>query len=286
MLATKNINFKSRTLLTGEMLETIYKFPKEILKFHYADFGDGIISGLDFQKNGDEIFLTEGIVKLGEKFFISETGKINLSELFREFRENRTQKGRELYSFALCLLPNENKKNVEFERLEIKIIPKKTFSDNKNAVLFLGTFNEEGFDLYLPECQTDSKKFYEEFTDERNNFSILEIPYSRLGGTTFHPYIFAAIKKILQHKTKKTSADFIFLMQIEQDGVTSLEVIKTYIEANSEKKIADMSTRKEILKNLAVALKAVPKLKEYFTTESDDEENINSDGLIKSQLIY
>lgn len=263
MLATKSINFKSRTVLTGEMLETIYKFPKEILKFHYADFGDGIISGLDFQKNGDEIYLTEGIVKLGEKFFVSETGKINLSKLFREFRESRTQKGRELYSFVLCLLPNENKKNVEFERLELKIIPQKTFSDNKNKVLFLGTFSEEPFDLYLPEVETDSKNFYEEFTDERNNFSILEIPYSSRGGTTFHPYIFATIKKILQHKTKKTSADFIFLMQIEQDGVTSLEVLKTYIEANGEKNFSNMSTRKEILKNLTAALKTVPKTKEY-----------------------
>lgn len=282
MFSAREIYFKSRSVLTVEMLDSLYRLPKNILKIFYDEFGDGIISGLNFRKENKEIFLTAGIIKSGNKFYFSENENFNLSKFFKD---NRPEQRGNFYTFAFCRLPKKLQKGVDVEELELKIIPKKNLESAENIVLNFGSFNDECFDLILPETETNFKNFADDFLDEANNFSILEIPFSQRGGTTFHPYIFKAVKNILEQKTKKTSADIAFLMQIQQNSVTSFDVIKTYVEANCGKKILPLSDRTEIFKNMAEALKVIPSSKENFVTVSSQNFSTDDNAPISSRMI-
>lgn len=245
----KKIRFAPRTILTHEMLEAIYDFPREILRLQYLNFGDGIISGLEFKEVGKEIFLTEGLVKLKGEFYLSAAGDINLTKFFKE---NRPPLRGEISCFALC--PVQNPKivgGVKMESLELKILPKK---DLPPDALCVGNFYDELFDVVLPDKNISAEKFHDEFTT-LNRIQLLDVPYSCYGGATFHPYIFSAAKNILRQKENKSPAELALLLQIEQSGVVTPDALKIYIETDSAKKFAPDATREEIFKSLSQVLK-------------------------------
>ena len=275
MFVAKEIKFQMRAVLTSAMLETIYKLPRDILKISCADYGDGIISGLNFFQKDNDIYISAGIIKAGKKFYFAEDDEINLSAFFNE---NRPVKNGKHYAIALCRLPQEFEKGVGIERLELKIIPAESVLTDANVILTLGTFQDECSGLTLPDA--DLKNFLDIYS-----FYILNVPFACRGGSTFHTYIFSAIKNILQAKSNKTFADFNFLMQLEQNGVATLEVVKTYIEANGGKKLSASADREEIFNNLLTALKAEPNVKEYFKAETAQETTFKSNDLIESHMI-
>ena len=247
----KKIRFAPRTILTHEMLEAIYDFPREILRLQYLNFGDGIISGLEFKEVGQEIFLTEGIVKLKGEFYLSAEGEINLT---RFFKDNKSPSHGAIYCFALC--PSQNFKvdgGVKRESLELKILPKK---DVPPDALCVGNISDELSEVVLPEKDIPVEKFLDEFT-RPSRIQLLDVPYSCYGGTTFHPYIFSAVKNILKQKENKSPAELALLIQIEQSGSVTLEALKTCIETDLTKKFTPVATRKEIFESLSQALKLI-----------------------------
>ena len=251
LFTKKKIHFAPRTILTHEMLEAINDFPREILRLQYLNFGDGIISGLEFKEVGNEIFLTEGLVKLKGEFYLSAAGEINLTKFFKD---NKSPSHGIISCFALC--PSQNFKvngGVKRESLELKILAKK---DLPPDALCLGNFSDELFEVVLPDKNIPAEKFLGEFMT-LNRLQLLEIPYSCYGGATFHPYIFSAVKNILKQKENKSPAELALLMQIEQSGFVTLETLKTYIETDNAKKIPSTATREEIFKGLSQVLKFI-----------------------------
>lgn len=259
----KKIRFAPRTILTHEMLEAIYDCPREILRLQYLNFGDGIISGLNFKEVGTDIFLTEGIVKLKGEFYLSAAGEINLTKFFKD---NKSPSHGAISCFALC--PSQSSKvngGVKRESLELKILLKKILPPD---ALCIGNFSDELSDVVLPDKDIPVEKFLDEFT-RPSRIQLLDVPYSCYGGTTFHPYIFSAVKNILKQKENKSPVELVLLMQIEQSGFVTLEALKTCIETDIPKKFTPAVTRKEIFDSLSQVLKLIHTKTNYDKKTSD-----------------
>lgn len=251
MLTRKKIQFAPRTILTHKILETMYDFPQEILRLQYLTFGDGIVSGLEFKEVNREIFLTEGIVKFKGEFYFSSAGEVNLTKFFKE---NKPPMRGAISCFALC--PSQNSKidgGVKTEFLELKILLKK---DLPPDVLCLGSFYDELSDIALPDKDISAEKFWKEFTTF-NRLQLLDVPYSCSGGSTFHPYIFCAMKNILKRKENKSPTELTLLLQIYQTGFITMEALKTCIESDDTKKFTPSAAREEIFESLTQWLKLI-----------------------------
>ena len=251
MLNRKKIRFAPRTILTHEMLETLYELPQEILRLQYLTYSDGIVSGLEFKEVDREIFLTEGIVKFKGEFYFSSAGEVNLTKFFNE---NKPPMRGAISCLALC--PSQNSKiggGVKTEFLELKILLKK---DLPPDALCLGSFYDELSEIALPDKNISAEKFLEEFTTF-NRFQLLDVPYSCRGGSTFHPYIFCAVKNILKRKENKSPTELALLLQIYQTGYVTMEALKTCIESDRTKKFTPFATRAEIFESLTQWLKLI-----------------------------
>ena len=64
MLTKTEMRFPHKAILTAVMLEEMYNYPRELMRLNYRDRSDGIICGLDYILRGDDLILTEGLVKL------------------------------------------------------------------------------------------------------------------------------------------------------------------------------------------------------------------------------
>lgn len=229
----------------------MYDFPQEILGLQYLTFGDGIVSGLEFKEVNREIFLTEGIVKFKGEFYFSSAGEISLTKFFKE---NKPPMRGAISCFALC--PSQNSQidgGVKTEFLELKILLKK---DLPPDILCLGSFYDELSDIALPDKDISAENFWKEFTTF-NRLQLLDVPYSCRGGSTFHPYIFCAMKNILKRKENKSPTELTLLLQIYQTGLITMEALKTCIESDGTKKFTPSATREEIFESLTQWLKLI-----------------------------
>ena len=58
---------------------------------------------------------------------------------------------------------------------------------------------------------------------------LLDIPYGCNGETTYHPYIFKAVKTFLEHKKHKCMQDYALLLQLQNNPVISMESVVFFI---------------------------------------------------------
>ena len=226
MLTRKELRFERRSILTARQLRAIEKFPREFLRLMYSDFGDGIISGLDFIKRGDEIFLTEGLVKLGENFFFA--AEENLSRLMAGLKEGKRYKIVE--------------ENVITEKISLEV---RELADVGG--LEFGRF-KAGL-VHLPEV--DAENLFEEFT-KGSRLNLLNVAYSTRGGATFHPLIFRAILARLQRKENPAPVDQSLMIQLADGGTVSLAALKIFVDC---KEVAWRDgSREEILQSVLAAV--------------------------------
>ena len=268
-LENRTIEFKPRAILTHEMMEEIYDFPHRVLGLKYAEYGDGIIAGLNYVTKEDKIYLTKGIVKLDNEFyFLMED--VNLTEMTETLKDNKLVKA---YHFALKEREAEQEGGVNKKFLELEI------TEDVTGLIGLGSFFKE-LSLKLPDIsKVEIKNLYEEFT-RRSRFRLLEVPYSDRSGTTFHPYIFSGVKNALKIKKDKNFLDYMLIIEIENHGTVSLETLKIYI-AESGMKLKAEPSRAELFEEFTKALQremkiAMPhnvKLESDSYFDDDDEES-------------
>lgn len=263
MLKRNELHFERRSILTAAQLRAIEKFPREILRIKYLDYGNGIISGVDFVQHGEEIFTTEGIVKLGNFFYCADA--INLSALAK------SAIGTFQYQFVLTEPKRIAAENVTTEKISLEL---KKF-DEKFTGFEFGKF-KSGFRIKLPKL--DSTNLFEEFT-ANNRLNLLNVPYSVRSGTTFHPYIFRAVLKKLELKKNPSPADTALMIHLANFGVATIPALKIYVQSNGVNWIDD--SRENIFKSILAAVQAEWKIKlpekfvdgqEKISTTSNREE--------------
>ncbi len=246
MLQRNELHFERRSILTAAQLRAIESFPREMLRLKYLDYGNGIISGVDFVERGDEIFTTEGIVKLGNLFYCAD--EINLSALYKSIQETFN------CHFVLTEPKRTAAENVTTEKifLEVKRL-------EKNSDEFeLGSFQSGGYTIYLPDINANAADLFKEFT-ANSQLNLLNVPYSVRGGTTFHPYIFRAVLKKLESKKNPSPADTALMIHLANFGVTTIPALKIYVQSNGVQWLDD--SRENIFKSILDAVKAEWKIK-------------------------
>ena len=211
MLSRKELRFERRSILTARQLRAIEKFPREFLRLMYSDYGDGIISGMDFIER-DGIYLTEGLVKLGDNFFIA--AEVNLSELMTGTA------GGKRYKFVLGEPQRTAEENVITEKISLEVRE----LDEVGGLEF-GRF-KAGL-IHLPAI--DAEDLFEEFT-RASRLNLLHVPFAVRGGVTFHPIIFRAILRRLEHKKNPAPIDSALMIRLADVGAVSMHVLKIFVE--------------------------------------------------------
>lgn len=242
MLQRNELHFERRSILTAAQLRAIESFPREILRLKYLDYGNGIISGVDFVQRGDEVFTTEGIVKLGNFFYCAD--EINLSELAKGAI------GIFQYHFVLSEPKRTASENVTTEKISLEL---KKFEENFTGFEF-GKF-KSGLRINLPKL--DAANLFDEFT--KRELNLLNVPYSVLGGTTFHPYIFRAVLKKLESKKNPSPADTALMIHLANFGVATIPALKIYVQSNGVQWLDD--SRENIFQSILAAIQAEWKIK-------------------------
>ena len=212
MLSRRELRFERRSILTARQLRAIEKFPREFLRLMYSDYGDGIISGMDFIERDDEIFLTEGLVKLGDEIFFA--AEVNLSELMTGKAVGKR------YRFVLGEPQRSAYENVITEKISLEVRE----LDEVGGLEF-GRF-KAGL-IHLP--AVDAEDLFEEFT-RASRLNLLHVPLAVRGGVTFHPIIFRAILWRLEHKKNPAPVDHALMIRLADVGAVSMHALKIFVE--------------------------------------------------------
>lgn len=234
MLTRKELRFERGSILTAAQLRTIEKFPREFLRLMYSEYGDGIISGMNYIERDDEIYLTEGLVKLGDKFFFS--AETNLSELM-----TGTTGGRR-YKFILSEPQRTADNNIITEEISLEVRELE-----KAGSLEFGRF-KAGL-VRLPKL--DAKDLFEEFT-RTSRLNLINVPYAVRGGVTFVPHIFQAILSRLEHKKNPAPADIALMIQLTNVEAVSMKTLELYVLSKVVKWHGD--SRENIFKSVISAV--------------------------------
>lgn len=251
MLSRKELRFERRSILTATQLRAIEKFPREFLRLMFSDYGDGIISGMDFIERDDEIFLTEGLLKLGDNFFIA--AEVNLSKLMPKVSKR--------YKFVLDEPQRTAYENVITEKISLNVCELE-----EDGGLEFGRF-KAGL-VHLPTI--DAQDLFEEFT-RASRLNLLNVPFAVRGGVTFHPIIFRAILLRLEHKKNPAPVDSALMIRLADVGAVSMHALKLFVEGKGVAWQDD--SRENIFK---AVLEAVDKEWEITLPEIISERKENS----------
>ena len=238
MFNKKELRFERRSILSAAQLRAIEKFPREFFRLMFAEYDDGIICGLDFTERDGKIFLTEGLLKVGDAFYFAE--EKNLSEMTRGLHDGVN------YKFVLGEAQRAAEENIITEKISLTAAK----LDEKIGALEFGRFRHTK--IKLPDL--DAENLFNEFT-AGSRLNLLDVSFSTRGGKTFPPYVFRALLKKLERKKFPTPADVALMIQLANFGTASLHALKIYVEANKISWQDD--SREKIFKSVLAATEAV-----------------------------
>ncbi|SNU94197.1 Uncharacterised protein [Megamonas hypermegale] len=243
MLVNKKVFFRHGAILTKEMLNVVYDYPRDFLCLKYDKYSDGIISGLDFKilHEDNSLVLTKGIVKYkNELYFLLED--VNLTKFFSQQNLEISRKSRYL---QLKMEVKDNKENVQ-EKLLMLVVLDNAF-DERNIPLC--RFRWNGSEIKIPKINYSDETIFYDFIDNQSYLNVIDTPYAYLKEATYHSMLFKAIGEYLNNKKNKTILDYIILIQIQNNIVLSMETIKSYILfSGKEKAVVDNCNRKDLFK--------------------------------------
>ena len=243
MLVNKKVFFRHGAILTKEMLNVVYDYPRDFLCLKYDKYSDGIISGLDFKilHEDNSLVLTKGIVKYkNELYFLLED--VNLTKFFSQQNLEISRKSRYL---QLKMEIKDNKENVQ-EKLLMLVVLDNAF-DERNIPLC--RFRWNGSEIKIPKINYLDETIFDDFIDNQSYLNVVDTPYAYLKEATYHSMLFKAIGEYLNNKKNKTILDYIILIQIQNNIVLSMETIKSYILfSGKEKAVVDNCNRKDLFK--------------------------------------
>lgn len=243
MLVNKKVFFRHGAILTKEMLNVVYDYPRDFLCLKYDKYSDGIISGLDFKilHEDNSLVLTKGIVKYkNELYFLLED--VNLTKFFSQQNLEISRKSRYL---QLKMEIKDNKENVQ-EKLLMLVVLDNAF-DERNIPLC--RFRWNGSEIKIPKINYLDETIFDDFIDNQSYLNVIDTPYAYLKEATYHSMLFKAIGEYLNNKKNKTILDYIILIQIQNNIVLSMETIKSYILfSGKEKAVVDNCNRKDLFK--------------------------------------
>ena len=278
MLVNKKVFFRHGAILTKEMLNVVYDYPRDFLCLKYDKYSDGIISGLDFKilHEDNSLVLTKGIVKYkNELYFLLED--VNLTKFFSQQNLEISRKSRYL---QLKMEVKDNKENVQ-EKLLMLVVLDNAF-DERNIPLC--RFRWNGSEIKIPKINYSAETIFYDFIDNQSYLNVIDTPYAYLKEATYHSMLFKAIGEYLNNKKNKTILDYIILIQIQNNIVLSMETIKSYILfSGKEKAVLDNCNRKDLFKLFVDCIINNQKEtvnKNYEIKKNESKEEIEYGGML------
>lgn len=226
MLVKKEVSFLHGNILTKEMLDEIYAYPRNFVELKYNDYSDGIITGLDFVEKDGTMYLTKGFVKFkGEYYFLLEN--INLTNYFLDMKKNSK---RQSATYYLYLKRSEPIKagSIIVRNLDLYVSEESKQDEFFSLCRFFG--NESNMNLPRLNGSGEQKPFYD-LIDNNLYVNLIDTLYAMPGKATYHPFLFKAVAEYLEQKPNKSILDNVILMQIQNMKVLSIDAMKTYINA-------------------------------------------------------
>lgn len=226
LLLQKRIRFQSNGILTRALVQELYDYPHEVFALLSAGRSDGILAGMDFYEAGNDIWLSPGMVRLGDGAYILHR-PVSLSAIIRTHIEKVGQKGREYHILLEADAPvqEQGAENGMMEVLPLRFEVGEAPA-TRHDQLYLCSF----FDLVdpsrLPNAEADEP---ENTFKSRTCLQLLGTPWAARGGATFHPYVFRALAHLLEAATPKTGLDYALLLALQKDGVVPLATLRTYV---------------------------------------------------------
>ncbi len=262
MLSDYDISFESGTIITGAMLEKMCYAPKELAKYLFSDYSDGIISGMDIKisKNGS-LTVTAGVYKRGDRLFVMNNDKV-----ISGFKDGK------LYALCLetdgCTLKTDDSKyeGVVIHNTEIYLEYQSDITENS---IVLCRF--KGFPYITGELSDFAKDV----------FWILNPCQSSYKEPAFHRIIFRAIYNKLKNKRDKHPLDYILMLEISRNGIVPMQMIRDYVAEGGIK--CDMKDTNQLFKSFIKQINNLH-LKVYSSATASDNTpeslSIQSESII------
>lgn len=276
------ITFVAGDILTVQMLEETYRYPREFLHITHAAYCDGILTGLDFESREGDVYLTAGIVKYHNRFYIHPCD-VNLDEWLRL---QHLAGGREYF---LCLVNNDNAVTDELgngialrSKIAAKVFPSHEYGD----AILLGKFRFDSNRLQMPNLKLVKEVDpFEEFF-QSGLLCLLDVQYAHPQGcTTYHPLLFRAIRCYLEQKTPLSPCDFTILTEIQNHGVVAESTLKSYVAVNGKTNLTSIKTKEDLFRATIECLQEpyLPFRERNTTTKRDNTppKDIGGSALIE-----
>lgn len=223
MFYSKNPVFSEKSIVKAEVLQENVLYPMRMFEHLYADYTDGIVTGVRLQaKDIDELLLSPGIIKYqGRLYHMEESACVEFEHnnrmnylKIRFDNGERTSDG-ELFHTQVLLTNEETCFPYEME---------------------LGRFFTEAGARLI-----DHAQHFEDFFIEHNHIDVRHVPYSARTEATISPEITVAFARDMLQKQEKGEADICFCMQCLRKEPVDREIICAYISAKTGRPAAKMN---------------------------------------------
>lgn len=213
MFETKDTVFASGRILTQEMLNLLYDWPRQaMVQLSCHGLAEGVLCGMEYEAASDDLFIQPGILwQQGEFWFLRQ--KLSLKELCQE----RCQEGQRYF---LQLLPETKaiQGNVTTRLMEIRVEESKGKED-------FGSFcYHAGMIPSLPSS-------WEEVIESLHNIFYLnlsQLPWAAPEEATFHPLIFSCLAQALEKKSRRSALESAMLVQLYEKGTLTMKTLRLY----------------------------------------------------------
>lgn len=236
MFENKDTVFTKGRILTKEMLDLLYAWPRQTLQLYCRSLLEGVICGLEYEATDDDILIHPGILwKQGSLWFLQQ--KLSLKSLCK----GTYQEG---IRYSLQLLPETTavRGGVTTRLLDVML---KASGDGKAD---LGSFYyHQGRLPHIPAT-------WGEVIESLNHafyFNLSHLSWAASEEATFHPLIFSCLAKELEKKACRSALETAMLVQLYERGTLTMKTLRLYTGDSYG------ISRDELLKHIDEALQKV-----------------------------
>lgn len=213
MFENKDTVFTKGRILTQEMLDLLYAWPRQTLQLYCRHLSEGVICGMEYEATDDDILIHPGILwKQGNLWFLHRA--LSLKSLCRE----TCQEGQR---YILQLMPG----NTAIQGGVTTRLLDMTLNTSGNEKADWGSFYyHQGKLPQLPAT-------WEEVIENLNNsfsFNLSLLPWAAPEEATFHPLIFTCLAQALEKKSCRSDLETAMLVQIYERGTLAMKTLRLY----------------------------------------------------------
>ena len=236
MFENRDTVFTKGRILTKEMLDLLYAWPRQTLQLYCRSLSEGVICGLEYEATDDDILIQPGMLwKQGSLWFLQQ--KLSLKSLCK----GTYQEGKR---YSLQLLPETTavQGGVTTRLLDVTL---KASGDGKA---------DWGFFYYRQGRLPHIPATWEEVIESLNNasyFNLSHLSWAAPEEATFHPLIFACLAQALEKKACRSALETAMLVQLYERGTLTMKTLRLYTGDSYG------ISRDELLKHINEALQKV-----------------------------